>query len=133
MMTASNIHYELSDRVQGLSAGGIGAMLLLARQTGLIGDIDQNLHLLKVHLPYHESDHVLNIAFNILAGGQRIEHLELRRNDEVFLNALDAQRVPDPTTAGDFCRRFGLADVLALMDAINRPRLRVWARQPAES
>ena len=40
MMTASNIHYELADRVQGLSAGGIGAMLLLARNIGLINDID---------------------------------------------------------------------------------------------
>ncbi len=54
MMTASNIHYELGDRVQGLSAGGIGVMLLLARRTGLIGDIDTNLHLLKVHLPYQQ-------------------------------------------------------------------------------
>ena len=122
MMTATNIHYELADRVQGLSAGGIGAMLLLARKTGLIGDIDRNLHLLKRHLPYHESDHVLNIAFNILAGGKRIEHLELRRNDEVYLDALGAERIPDPTTAGDFCRRFREADVVDLMDAINRTR-----------
>ena len=133
MIAASNIHYELADRVQGLAAGGIGAMLLLARKTGLIADIDQHLHLLKRHLPYHESDHVLNIAFNILAGGTRIEHLELRRNDEVYLNALDAERVPDPTTAGDFCRRFGLCDVLDLMDAINQARLRVWRSSPPRS
>jgi Transposase DDE domain group 1 len=132
MMTGSNIHYELGDRVQGLSAGGIGAMLLLARRTGLISDIDANLHLLKVHLPYHESDHVLNIAFNVLAGGQRIEHLELRRNDEVYLNALGAERIPDPTTAGDFCRRFSGVDVMHLMDAINKARQRVWAEQPPE-
>jgi len=132
IMTASNIHYELADRVQGLSAGGIGAMLLVARTTGLIDDIDHNVHLLKVHLPYHESDHVLNIAFNILAGGQHIEHIELRRNDEVFLNALGAVRIPDPTTAGDFCRRFSEADVLSLMDTINQVRLRVWAQQPSE-
>jgi Transposase DDE domain group 1 len=131
MIAAANIHYELAERTQGLAAGGIGAMLLIARRTGLIADIDQHLHLLKRHLPYHESDHVLNIAFNILAGGTRIEHLELRRNDEVYLNALDAQRVPDPTTAGDFCRRFGLGDVLDLMDAINQARLRVWAQQSA--
>jgi Transposase DDE domain group 1 len=131
MIAASNIHYELAERTQGLAAGGIGAMLLVARRTGLIADIDRHLHLLKRHLPYHESDHVLNIAFNILAGGTRIEHLELRRNDEVYLNALDAQRVPDPTTAGDFCRRFGLGDVLDLMDAINQARLRVWAQQSA--
>jgi len=100
MMAASNIHYELADRVQGLAAGGIGAMLLLAQRTGLIRDIDAQLHVLKRHLPYHESDHVLNIAFNILAGGTHIEHLELRRNDEVYLNALGAQRIPDPTTIG---------------------------------
>jgi hypothetical protein len=132
IMTATNIHYELADRVQGLSAGGIGAMLMVARTTGLIADIDHNLHLLKVHLPYHESDHVLNFSFNVLAGGQRIEHIELRRNDEVFLNALGAQRIPDPTTAGDFCRRFTESDVLTLMDTINRARLRVWAQQPPE-
>ena len=132
MMTASNIHYELADRVQGLRAGGIGAMLLLARNTGLIKDIDSTLVLFKRHLPYHESDHVLNIAFNILAGGKRIEHLELRRNDEVYLNALGAERIPDPTTAGDFCRRFSETDVMILMDAINETRLRVWSEQPRE-
>jgi hypothetical protein len=130
MIAASNIQYELADRVQGLACGGIGAMLLVARKSGLIGDIDGRLHLLKRHLPYHESDHVLNIAFNILAGGHRLEHLELRRNDEVYLNALGAVRIPDPTTAGDFCRRFGLGDVLDLMDAINEARLRVWRQQP---
>jgi hypothetical protein len=131
MIAAGNIHYELAHRTHGLAAGGIGAMLLVARRTGLIADIDQHLHLLKRHLPYHESDHVLNIALNILAGGTRIEHLELRRNDEVYLDALGAQRIPDPTTAGDFCRRFGLGDILDLMDAINQARLRVWAQQPA--
>jgi Transposase DDE domain group 1 len=131
MIAVGNIHYELAQRTHGLAAGGIGAMLLVARRTGLIADIDQHVHLLKRHLPYHESDHVLNIALNILAGGTRIEHLELRRNDEVYLDALGARRVPDPTTAGDFCRRFGLCDVLDLMDAINQARLRVWAQQPA--
>ena len=127
MMAASNIHYELADRVQGLAAGGIGAMLLLAQRTGLVRDIDPHLHLLKRHQPYHESDHVLNIAFNFLAGGTRIEHLELRRNDEVYLNALGAERIPDPTTEGDFCRRFAESDVMGLMDAFNHTRLRVWA------
>jgi hypothetical protein len=132
MMTASNIHYELAERVQGLSAGGIGAMLVLARRTGLIADVDCSVHVLKRHLPYHESDHVLNIAFNILAGGKRIEHIELRRNDEVYLNALGAQRIPDPTTAGDFCRRFRESDIMDLMDSFNRTRKRVWAQQPPE-
>jgi Transposase DDE domain group 1 len=132
MMTASNIHYEQASRVRGLSAGGIGVFLLLAQKIELDKEIDRTLHLLKRHLPYHESDHVLNIAFNILAGGKRIEHLELRRNDEVYLDALGAERIPDPTTAGDFCRRFSEPDVLTLMNAINESRLRVWAQQPDE-
>jgi Transposase DDE domain group 1 len=133
MMTATNIHYERAERVRALSAGGIGAILLLAQKIELDKEIDRTLHLLKRHLPYHESDHVLNIAFNLLAGGKRIEHLELRRNDEVYLEALGAERIPDPTTAGDFCRRFASeADVLALMNAINESRLRVWAQQPDE-
>ena len=103
MLAASNIHYEISDKVRGLAPGGIGAIHLLAQKIGLVRDINENLHLLKRHLPYHESDHVLNIAYNLMAGGQRLEHLEIRRNDEVYLDALGAQRIPDPTTAGDFC------------------------------
>ena len=131
MLTARNIQYELSDRTRGLGAGGIGAIHLLALRTGLIEAIDAKLRLLKVHLPYHESDHVLNIAYNILCGGTCIEDIELRRNDEVYMNALGAQRIPDPTTAGDFCRRFTETDVETLMDAINQVRLGVWRQQPA--
>src|SRR5512135_453657 len=97
--------------VRGIAPGGIGAIHLLARKIGLIRDIDRDLHLLKRHLPYNERDHVLNIVYNILAGGSRLEHIEVRRNDEVFLDALGAERIPDPTTAGDFCRRFTEGDV----------------------
>src|SRR5262245_52111225 len=131
MLSAANIQYEIADRTRGIAAGGIGAIHLLARRVGLIDDINRELHLLKRHLPYFESDHVLNIAFNLLAGGRRLEHLELRRNDESYLDALGAVRIPDPTTEGDFCRRFREADVLDLMEAINTARLRVYAQQPA--
>jgi hypothetical protein len=132
MMTASNIRYEIAEKARGIAPGGIGAIHLLARKVGLIQDIDRGLHLLKRHLPYHESDHVLNIAYNLLAGGSRLEHIEVRRNDEVYLDALGAERIPDPTTAGDFCRRFTEADVVQLMDTINETRLRVWKEQPRE-
>jgi hypothetical protein len=57
MLKATNIHYEMAERVQGVNCGGIGAMHVLTQRVGLIKDIDRNLELLKVHLPYHESDH----------------------------------------------------------------------------
>ena len=130
MLKASNIHYEIAPRVQGISCGGIGALHLMVQRLGLVRDIDEHIQLLKVHLPYHESDHVLNIGYNILAGGQRLEDLELRRQDENFLNALGAERIPDPTTAGDFTRRFSPEDILALQECLNRARLAVWQVQP---
>jgi hypothetical protein len=130
MMTASNIHYQLADRVRAIAPGGIGAIHLLAQKLGLVRDIDEDLHLLKRHMPYHESDHVLNIAYNLLAGGSRLEHLEVRRHDEVYLDALGAERIPDPTTAGDFCRRFTEGDVEQLMGIFNETRLRAWNQQP---
>lgn len=132
MLSASNIHYEVAQRSRGLGCGGIGAMHLLARKTGLIDAIDRDLHLLKVHLPYHESDHVLNIAYNILAGGTCLEDIEFQRNQEAYLDALGAPRVPDPTTEGDFCRRFKVPHIETLMDTINEVRLEVWRQQPAE-
>jgi len=130
IFTARNIRYDLADRDRGVAHGGIGAVHLLARRVGLIDAIDRDVHLLKTHLPYHESDHVLNIAYNILCDGQCLQDLETLRNDEVYLDALGASRIPDPTTAGDFCRRFESdQQVLMLLETINQVRLGVWKQQ----
>jgi hypothetical protein len=131
VLTAANIHYEIAHRTHGLAHGGIGAFHLLARRIGLIDAINQKLHLLKFPMPYHHSDHVLNFAYNALCDGTCLQDIELRRQDEVYLDALGARRIPDPTTAGDFCRRFRAADVYTLIDVFNKVRQRVWARQPA--
>jgi hypothetical protein len=132
MMRPGNIKYELAERTQGLAYGGLGAMRLLVQKLGLAEAIDRRLHLLKIHLPYHESDHVLNLAFNALCDGDCLEDLELRRNDEVYLDALGARRIPDPTTAGDFCRRFEPHHVRELQEVYHEARLQAWAGQPAE-
>jgi hypothetical protein len=131
MFTASNIHYELSDRNRGFCHGGIGAVHVLARQLGLVEAIDDGLHLLKIHQPFHESDHVLNFAYNALCDGTCLQDMELLRNNEVLLDALGTRRTPDPTTAGDFCRRFTSADVQTLLDIFNDVRIKLWAKQPA--
>jgi len=132
MFTAADIHYEIADRTRGLAHGGIGALHALARQIGLIDAIDDRLHLLKIHLPFHESDHVLNFAYNALCEGTCLQDIELRRNDEVFLDALGARRIPDPTTAGDFSRRFTEEDIRTSQEIFHEARIRVWARQPEE-
>lgn len=126
------MQYEHSERVRGLASGGIGAMHRLAQHTGLVDAINGRLEVLKVHLPYHESDHVLGIAYNVLCGGTCLQDIEQRRQDEVYLDALGTPRIPDPTTAGDFCRRFDEAAIEALQSAINATRVRVWRAQPAE-
>ena len=122
--------YELSTRTKATGHGGIGAIAKLIRNVGLAGEIDSSLELLMLHKPYYESDHVLNIAYNALCGGQRLQDIEARRCDRVFLDGLGTESLPDPTTAGDFCRRFEAASILALQEAVNRARLKVWQRRP---
>ena len=87
----------------------------IRKQLKLDQRINLDLQLFKMYAPYTEADHILNIAYNLLAGGTCLEHLELRRQDEAYLDALGAVRVPDPTTAGDFCRRFNPFGIFALM------------------
>ena len=130
MFRSGNVHFEVAQRTVGTSYGGIGLVHELAKQLGLAASIDERLHLFKFHLPYHESDHVLNIAYNALCDGRCLQDLELRRQDEAYLNALDAPRIPDPTTAGDFCRRFKPANLVALQAAIDVARRKAWASQP---
>jgi Transposase DDE domain group 1 len=131
MYRARSIHYAHSDRVRGLASGGIGAMHQLAQHTGLVDAIDRAVQVLKVALPYHESDHVLGIAYNVLCGGSCLQDIERLRQDEVYLDALGTARIPDPTTAGDFCRRFDAPAIDALQTAFNETRVRVWRAQPA--
>ena len=98
-MSATNIHFEMAERSRVLNYGGIGAMHLMGQELGLVEEIDTRVQLLKRHLPYHESDHVLNLAYNSLLDGLRLEDIELRRNDEAFLDGLVTQRIPDPRTS----------------------------------
>jgi hypothetical protein len=121
--------FQLAEKQQAVACGGIATIMELIKRVDLRKHINRAVPLLKVYAPYDEADHVFNIALNLLAGGTSLDHLENRRNDEAYLDALAATRIPDPTTAGDFCRRFGEAHVLELMQAINRSRRMVWKQQ----
>jgi len=129
IMNGSNIRYDFDGRHQGIAYGGIGNIHQLAKHSGLIGEIDKRIELLKRHSPYHESDHILNIAYNFLVGGTCLQDIELLRNDEAWLNALGAEIIPDPTTEGDFLRRFEKEDICEFMDVKNSVRSKIWEKQ----
>jgi len=132
MMGRSRARYEVAARTEATIHGGIALALRVAKRSGLVAAIDKLVRVLKIHCPYYESDHVLNIAFNAMCGGRTLDEIELRRNDAAFLNAVGAKAIPDPTTAGDFCRRFKEGDIHNLMAAVNEARLKVWAQQGDE-
>ena len=122
--------YDIAERTQAIACGGIGAIHQLVRSVGLAAQIDERLWVLKQPKPYHDSDHVLNIAYNLLCGGRVLDDIEVRRNDAAFLDALGARAIPDPTTAGDYCRRFDEKAIWRLMDVINDVRVGIWQQQP---
>jgi hypothetical protein len=126
MFSSGKVHYEIGANTDAMSFGGIGAIHRLITKLGLPEKIDEGVKLLKVHLPYHESDHVLNVTYNVLCGGTRLEDVERLRHDTAYMNALGADLIPDPTTAGDFCRRFAAEDVIQLMECINAVRPQLW-------
>jgi hypothetical protein len=130
VLQGGNVQCEMADRQCGTAYGGVAVVHQLVRELELAEAIDRRLKLLKLHKPYHESDHVLNFAYNALCDGDCLEDMELRRNDEAYLDGLGARRTPDPTTAGDFCRRFSESDIRTLMDVFDETRLKVWQRQP---
>ncbi|OWK37757.1 IS1380 family transposase [Fimbriiglobus ruber] len=130
VLSDHTLHYEVADQTRAIPCGGIGLVHQLVGRIGLVGDIDDAVHVLKTHLPYHESDHVLTLAYNALCGGTCRQDIDRLRNDAAVLDALGATRIPDPTTAGDFGRRFHDKDARSRLDAFDRTRRRVWAEQP---
>jgi hypothetical protein len=121
---------ELSEKSRAISCGGIAMIMPLLKQLELRKNVNEYAPVFKVHAPYDEADHIFNIALNLLAGGTCLDHLEIRRTDEAFLDAIGAARIPDPTTAGDFCRRFDASKILDLMKGINQSRMIAWRQQP---
>jgi len=132
VFSPGKIVYEISQKSKGVIGGGIGLIHAMVQKLALAEAIDRRVHVLMMHRPYHESDHVLNIAYNCLLGGTCLDDIELRRNDENYLNLFGAARIPDPTTEGDFCRRFDEDSIYHLQLAYDETRLKVWEQQPDE-
>lgn len=122
--------YEVSGRIHATVNGGLSAFLTMAHAIGLIDAINTSVPVLKRQLPYTEADHVMTLALSTLANGTCLDDVRLLRNDDTLLDMLDAKRLPDATTVGDFTRRFTTTeDVTNLMDAINSVRPAIWKRR----
>ncbi len=132
VLRGGNIHYEISDRVRAVDCGGLGVIQLLVKQLELAETIDQRVKVLERQLPYRESDHVLNLIYNVMTGGSCLQDVEARRRDPVYLDALGARKVPAPSTEGDFLRRFDRNSIWDLMEAVNEARRKVWSNQDKE-
>jgi hypothetical protein len=100
------LHTETEQRASVTRFGGLVLAEQFLRRFGVARLIDEHVKVLKIHLPYHESDHVIAQALNLYVGGSCIEDMMHLQHDEAVLRMLGACRLPDPTTAGDFLRRF---------------------------
>ncbi len=126
------IRYELADRTRVIPMGGIGALHTLVTKLDLPAILNAHVSVLQRHLPYWESDHILSQCYNLLTGGQPLQDLNRLRLDEGYLDALGVERLPAPSTAGDFLRRFDPDDLVAFQEAINQARQPVWQRLSVE-
>lgn len=124
------VHVKVQERGQITAYGGLCLAHELVTALGLDRQLNAALDLLKLHLPYHESDHVLAHVYNLYVGGRCIEDLGHLQHSEAIKHLLGACRIPDPTTAGDFLRRFGRADLEALQSVIDDAREQVWRQLP---
>ncbi|MGQ9617160.1 MAG: IS1380 family transposase, partial [Spirochaetota bacterium] len=103
-----------------LTYTGIVVARNLIQKLGIAQVIDQSVGVLQRHKPYAESDHVLNIVYNLPTGGETLLDIGRLQEDRSFLKVLGAERVPDPTTAGDFLARFCDVDIAEFQGALDR-------------
>jgi len=126
MFSSESIRVEMSERTRAVAWGGLSVVRQLLQRLQVAQEIDASVSVLRRHHPFHESDHVLSLVFNLLTGGRTIEDIERRRTDLAFLDAVGARRVPGATTAGDFLRRFEDGDVIDLLEASLAIGKRAW-------
>lgn len=110
--------------------GGVSVAHDLAMRLGLDRDINRSIRLLKINLPYLESDHVLTHVYNQYVGGRCIEDIANLQHSDALKHLLGACRIPDPSTAGDFLRRFDEYHLRELQAVIDRAREKVWREIP---
>ncbi|MDA1082804.1 MAG: IS1380 family transposase [Gemmatimonadetes bacterium] len=132
VMRMPKLHVETEERATVTRFGGLALAEQFCRRFGVAALIDEHVEVLKIHNPYHESDHVLAQAMSLYVGGTCLEDMMYLQGDEAVLRMLGACRLPDPTTAGDFLRRFDSVEHPAALPGLchvnNELQQRVWRK-----
>lgn len=123
-------HVEVDERSEVTPYGGLAVATAFLRRFKVADRIDKHVKVLLIHLPYRESDHVLAQALNLYIGGTCIEDIANLQHSEAARRVIGASRIPDPTTAGDFLRRFHEKEhqLPALRRAVDEVQAEVWRR-----
>ena len=123
------LHLESDPRGEMTHYGGLVLAQQFVRRFGVAKRLDNGLRLFKRHAPYHESDHVLALAYTLYADGTCLEDQAALQGSEAVRRMVGACRIPDPTTAGDFLRRFRAAqDVEQLSGVTDEVQEAVWSK-----
>jgi hypothetical protein len=124
------VRVEVEQRGNVTPYGGLSLAHDLMMRLGLPEGINEAAPLLKLKLPYFESDHLLTHVYNLYAGGTCIEDIANLQHSAAVRCLLGACRIPDPTTAGDFLRRLHESHLASLQAAIDRLHEKVWSQLP---
>jgi len=124
------VRLHVQQRGQTTPYGGLALAHDLAMRLQLDREINRALPLLKLKLPYFESDHFLTHVYNQYVGGTCLEDISNLQHSAAIKGLVGACRIPDPSTAGDFLRRFRPAHLRAVQRVIDQAREKVWSKLP---
>jgi len=108
---------------------GLSLFYAMAEAVEVPRILDQRVHVKERERGYPESEHILALAANAFIGGDYLDDLEALREDIAIQKAIGRKEIPDPTTAGDFCRRFTLGHILQMNQAFAEIQAQVYQRR----
>ncbi len=101
----------------------------MAEALGIPKILDTQVKVKKRERGYPESEHILALAANAFLGGDYLDDLEALREDVAIEKAIGRTDIADPTTAGDFCRRFSLGHIFQMNKAFGAIYQEVYRRR----
>lgn len=99
---------------------GLALFYGMAEALGIPKILDEEIRVKCRAAGYPESEHILALCASIFQGGDFIDDMEALREDAAAKVLIGREETPDPTTAGDFCRRFYAGHLLQFDSAMGK-------------